>query len=187
MSWQICKKGIMTSTLQWRGLRLPLIQVKCMTNRRWSKDSYPCGDLNFLRGRTLTCPAHHYIHISYHLPPVKPLEWLELTLKPHKGVGLEWFCFFSVRWSPLQEQILEKWHLQRQCQGKQDCGVRVWNNGLSRPLQKHIFQVTVHFKSGHAFLSKQAALAPLTVVFRVDENFTWLAFAHICCAILGHW
>lgn len=30
---------------------------------------------------------------------------------------------------------------------KQDCGVRIRNNGLSRPLQKHIFQVTVRFIS----------------------------------------
>lgn len=92
-------------------------------------------------------------------------------------ISLGWFCCFSFRRSLLQEQIPEKWYLHCQYRSKQDWGVRIRNNGLSRPLQKHIFQVTVHFVSSPAFRypwrSRQPAFAPLTVCLGWMENFPW--------------
>lgn len=45
------------------------------------------------------------------------------------------------RWGDLQEQVSEERNLQKELHVQQDCCLRVWNDGLSGSLQKHLLQV----------------------------------------------
>lgn len=51
------------------------------------------------------------------------------------------------RWGDLQEQVSEERNLQKELHVQQDCCLWVWDDGLSRSLQKHLLQVMEKKKS----------------------------------------
>lgn len=123
-------------------------------------------------------PAIHYtgtcIKEAYPAGLTLPLDprIAGINFKALEGSRLTSICSFSFRGGLLQEQVPSERHLQRQHRGEQDCGVRVRNDGLPRPLQKHLFQVMASFESDH-ILCFADIFGDQTTCLCFPNNFLW--------------